>query len=70
MTGKASEVQAKRVQPSDDGYNVTVDCPFCGKEEKHGNVYDNECRIAHCAVSDVPDHDGYRIRILTVGGGV
>jgi len=49
---------------------VTIDCPMCGKEELHGNVHDNEFRIAHCAVSDVPDHDGYRIRIPIVGGGV
>ena len=65
------EVSAKRIQPaSGDRYHVTVDCPMCGKEHKHGNVRDGEMRIASCAVSDVPNHDGYVIRIMQVGGGV
>ena len=56
--------------PSGSGFMVSVDCPFCGKEHWHGNVRDGDHRIAHCAGSDVPDNDGYVIRIPTVGEGI
>jgi hypothetical protein len=64
------EVRAKRMQPSTKGYNVTVDCPMCGKEHHHSHVLDGEMRIASCALSDVPNHDGYVIRYTTPAGAV
>lgn len=57
------EVIGKKIQRSGDGFDVAVDCPFCGKEHRHGNVRDGEHRVSHCTISDVPDHDGYVIRI-------
>jgi hypothetical protein len=70
--GQMREVWAKILTPTTavGRYHATVDCPFCAGEHRHGNVSDGEMRIASCAKSDVPEQNGYKIRILDVGGGV